>query len=281
MSLITNNKALINALKEAKDNKQTVGFVPTMGFLHEGHQSLIKKAVEENDIVVVSIFVNPTQFAPNEDFDSYPRDIERDYKMAREAGADIVYHPDIEDIYPNGAATFVEVEGDITKKLCGASRPSHFKGVTTVVHILFNIVMPDRAYFGQKDAQQVIVVKKMVKDLHMKVDVVVCPIVRELDGLAMSSRNVYLSQEEREQALVLNRALHEAQNKYKQGEVGAANLKAFIIETIQTQPLAKIDYVEILDGDSLEEMKEIKKPVLVAVAVKFGKTRLIDNIFID
>lgn len=281
MSLITNNKALINALKEAKDNKQTIGFVPTMGYLHEGHQSLIKKAVEENDIVVVSIFVNPTQFAPNEDFDSYPRDIERDYKMAREAGADIVYHPDIEDIYPNGASTFVEVEGDLTKKLCGASRPSHFKGVTTVVHILFNIVMPDRAYFGQKDAQQVIVVKKMVKDLHMKVDVVVCPIVRELDGLAMSSRNVYLSQEERKQALVLNRALYEAQNKYKQGEVGAANLKAFIIETIQTQPLAKIDYVEILDGDLLEEMIEIKEPALVAVAVKFGKTRLIDNIFID
>lgn len=281
MNVITNTIALIDVLKEVKEKKnQTIGFVPTMGYLHQGHLSLIKKAKEENDIVVVSIFVNPTQFAPNEDFDSYPRDLERDYKMSIDAGADIIYYPEIKEIYPNGAATFVEVEGDITKKLCGASRPSHFKGVTTVVNILFNIVMPDRAYFGQKDAQQVIVIKKMVRDLHMKVTIVVCPIVRESDGLAMSSRNIYLSKEEREQALALNRALYEVQKKYEYGEVNVMNLKASIIETIKKQPLAQIDYVEILDGETLNEIIEIKKQALAAVAVKFGKTRLIDNVFI-
>ncbi|PKM51296.1 MAG: pantoate--beta-alanine ligase [Firmicutes bacterium HGW-Firmicutes-7] len=282
MCLITSNEDLINSLKKAKDNKmQTVGFVPTMGYLHDGHLSLIKKAKEENDIVVVSVFVNPTQFGPNEDFDRYPRDIERDYKIAKEAGADIVYNPEVEDIYPKGASTFAVVDGDITKKLCGASRPNHFKGVTTVVNILFNIVMPDRAYFGQKDAQQVIVIKKMVRDLHMKVDIVVCPIVREADGLAMSSRNVYLNQDERKQALVLNLALAEAQKKCKQGNTKVTDLKAFIKETIEAQPLAQIDYVEILDAQTLDEIKEIKKQALAAVAVKFGKTRLIDNVFID
>lgn len=280
MSLLIEKSDIQNAVKEARRNYQKIGFVPTMGALHEGHLSLIRQAKAENDLVIVSVFVNPTQFAPHEDFDQYPRNIEKDYQMARDAGADIVYHPKVEDIYMPGASTFVEVEGDMTKKLCGASRPSHFKGVTTVVNLLFNIVSPDHAYFGQKDAQQVIVIQKMVRELHMNVEVVVCPIVREADGLAMSSRNIYLSQEERTQALALNQSLKAAIAQYEQGEKNVDVLKQLVTKHIEKQPLANIDYVEILDAVTLEPIDTIETKVLAAVAVKFGKTRLIDNVFI-
>ena len=216
--IIESIQGLREYLKEGRKQGKTIGFVPTMGFLHEGHLSLIRRAKSENDIVVVSDFVNPTQFAPDEDFDSYPRNIEMDEKLATSAGADVIFHPSVEEMYPAGSSTFVEVEGSITKVLCGASRPSHFRGVTTVVAMLFNIVQPDKAYFGQKDAQQAAVLIKMVRDLQMDLQIVVCPIIRETDGLAMSSRNTYLSDEERKQALVLNQSLLKAKNSFENGE---------------------------------------------------------------
>lgn len=276
--LLKKANELKDTIKQYKKADKKIGLVPTMGYLHEGHLSLIKKAKADNDIVVVSIFVNPTQFAPNEDFDSYPRDINRDYKLAIEAGADIIFNPEADEIYIKGASTFVEVEGEISKKLCGTSRPTHFKGVTTIVNILFNIVMPDNAYFGQKDAQQAIIIKKMVRDLHMNVHIEVCPIIREEDGLAMSSRNIYLNSEERKQALILNKSLNLALYKFNEGENKVQVLKDFIIKEIQKENLANIDYVEILDLEDLSEIKEIQKGALAAVAVRFGKTRLIDNI---
>lgn len=274
------NELKINLEKHKKANKK-IGLVPTMGYLHEGHLSLIKRAKKENDIIVVSIFVNPTQFAPNEDFDSYPRDIDRDYKLAMEAGADIIFNPEADEIYIEGASTYVNVEGEVTKKLCGASRPTHFKGVTTIVNILFNIVLPNSAYFGQKDAQQAIIIKRMVRDLHMDINIVICPIVREKDGLAMSSRNIYLSVEERKQALVLNRSLQLALDKYNKGEKKINILKNLITNEIQKMELAKIDYIEIFDLENLNEIEEIQKGALGAVAVNFGKTRLIDNVIFE
>lgn len=281
MSLVKTKKELNELIIKKTFGNKTVGLVPTMGYLHEGHLSLIRKAKAENNVVVVSVFVNPTQFAPNEDYSEYPRDINRDYKLALGAGADIVFNPEVEEIYVNGASTTVEVEGDITKKLCGKSRPTHFKGVTSIVNILFNIVNPHNAYFGQKDAQQVIVIKKMVRDLHMNVNVVVCPIVREVDGLALSSRNIYLSDEEREEALILNQSLKSIYELYKLGQKNVATLKESIIEKISSKKLANIDYVEILDGETLEEIDLVRRKALVALAVKFGNTRLIDNIFLD
>lgn len=259
----------------------TIGFVPTMGYLHEGHLSLIKQSRHQNDLTIVSIFVNPTQFAPGEDLDSYPRDFDRDANLAEAEGTDILFFPDVKEIYPAGSSTFVEVEGDLTKKLCGKSRPTHFKGVTTVVNILFNLINPDNAYFGQKDAQQVAVIKKMVRDLHMKVNIVVCPIVREKDGLALSSRNVFLTPEERRQALVLNQSLAVVKSQYEQGERRVETLKAMIIDSICAMPLATIDYVEMLDFKTLAEIEMITAPTLAAVAVRFGSTRLIDNIILD
>lgn len=263
-------------------NDHSLGFVPTMGFLHEGHLSLIRKAKEENDLVAVSIFVNPTQFAPGEDFENYPRDIERDYKLAMAAGADVVFHPDAKEMYGSNSNTVVEVGGEITQKLCGVSRPTHFKGVTTVVTILFNIIGPDRAYFGQKDAQQGIIIQKMVRDLHQPVKVVMCPIVREEDGLAMSSRNVYLNTEERKQAICLSEALQLAEEYIASGAEDAnrtETLKQIISQHIGRQSLATIDYVQILDGETLEEFAclEPGKTALAALAVRFGNTRLIDN----
>lgn len=271
---------LRNEIKAFGENK-TIGFTPTMGYLHEGHLSLIKKAKTQNDIVIVSIFVNPTQFGPGEDFETYPRDLDRDSKLAEAAGADILFLPDAREIYPEDSATFVEVEGAITKKLCGSSRPTHFKGVTTVVNILFNIVNPDKAYFGQKDAQQVAVIKKMVRDLHMQVAIVACPIVRETDGLARSSRNIYLTSEERKQALILNKALNTARNRYHSGEVNVKALQIMLQNEINKMPLANIDYVEILDFNTLDSIEKINLPALVAVAVRFGNTRLIDNIILE
>lgn len=256
---------------------KTVGLVPTMGFLHEGHLSLIREAKAENDVVVVSDFVNPTQFGPNEDFESYPRNIERDTELALSAGADVIFYPSVSEMYPPESSTYVEVEGNITRVLCGASRPTHFRGVTTVVNKLFNIVEPDKAYFGQKDAQQVAVLTKMVKDLHMDIELIICPIVREPDGLAMSSRNTYLSSEERKQAVILNQALKKAKNAFANGEKDVVKLTGIITDKINEMPLAVIDYVSILDFPSLKPIITIEKDALGAVAVKFGKTRLIDN----
>lgn len=281
MSLVKTAAALEAWFQKKERRNKTLGFVPTMGYLHEGHLSLIRSAKASNDLVAVSIFVNPTQFAPGEDYESYPRDTDRDYKLAMEAGADVVFVPDVNEIYISGASTAVEVTGEITKKLCGASRPTHFRGVTTVVSILFNIVGPDKAYFGQKDAQQALMIKKMVRDLHIPVEVIICPIVRESDGLAMSSRNVYLSPEEREQAVCLNGALQKAEDYLKSGaaDCDVKKLTEIITRHIQSQKLASIDYVQILDGETLEDIDHIapERQALAAVAVKFGKTRLIDN----
>lgn len=260
---------------------KSIGLVPTMGFLHEGHLSLIRQARAENDVVVVSDFVNPTQFAPNEDFDSYPRDIARDEELAMGAGADIIFHPSVAEMYPNGSSTFVEVKGGITKVLCGASRPSHFRGVTTVVAMLFNIVKADRAYFGQKDAQQAAVLIKMVRDMHMDIELIVCPIVREEDGLAMSSRNTYLSGEQREQAVVLNQALKLGKVAFENGESSVDKLIEVITNKINEMPLADIDYVSVYDFPTLEVINNVDKMALAAVAVRFGKTRLIDNIILE
>lgn len=276
--IITTISELRNYLHNQRLQGKTVGLVPTMGYLHDGHLSLIRAARKENNVVVVSDFVNPTQFGPNEDFATYPRDIERDAKLATDAGADVIFHPSVEEMYPTDSSTIVEVEGNITKVLCGASRPTHFKGVTTVVSMLFNIVQPDRAYFGQKDAQQAAVLMKMINDLHMNIELITCPIVRESDGLAMSSRNTYLSVEERKQAVVLNQALKAGKDAFEKGEKEASKLVKIISNKINEMPLAEIDYVNILDFPSLAPVSKIEKEVLAAVAVKFGKTRLIDNV---
>jgi len=253
-----------------------VGFVPTMGFLHEGHLSLVRQARSENLSVVVSIFVNPTQFGPREDFSRYPRDLERDLALLEKDGADIVFMPPVAEMYPPGFNSWVEVAG-VTGRLEGAVRPGHFRGVTTVVAKLFNIVQPNRAYFGQKDAQQAIVIKKMVADLDMNLEVITLPTVREPDGLAMSSRNTYLSPEERRAALVLYRALTLAQQLWAQGEKDAEKLRQEMLTLIQKQPLAKVDYVSIANNETLEELDTVTPPALVSMAVTIGKTRLIDN----
>ncbi len=258
---------------------EPVGFVPTMGYLHEGHLSLVTRAKIDNPTVVVSIFVNPTQFGPQEDFKSYPRDTERDLSLLGKARADVVFMPSPEEIYPPGCDTWVEV-GEITRRLEGASRPGHFRGVTTVVAKLFNIVRPDRAYFGQKDAQQVIVITKMVTDLNMGLEIVTLATVRELDGLAMSSRNTYLSPEERQAAVVLSEALTLAQELVSAGEMDAGLVRRKMTELIQEQPLAEIDYISLADMETLGEMDTIVPPVLISLAVKIGRTRLIDNIML-
>lgn len=278
--IIKTIKELDAQLAPYRNESKTIGFVPTMGFLHEGHLSLIRRAKAENDIVVVSDFVNPTQFAPNEDFESYPRDIVRDEELATSAGADFIFHPSVSEIYPEGSSTFVEVEGDITKVLCGESRPSHFKGVTTVVAILFNIVKANKAYFGQKDAQQAAILIQMVRDLHMNIELVVCPIIREEDGLAMSSRNTYLSDEARKQSVVLNQSLLLAEGVFNNGENSTNKLIKIIADKINEMPLAEIDYVSIYDYPSLKVITKINQQALAAVAVKFGNTRLIDNIIL-
>ncbi len=278
--IITTISELRSYLNAQRKKGKTVGLVPTMGFLHEGHLSLIRAANRDNDVVVTSVFVNPTQFGPNEDFKSYPRNIERDTELSMSAGADVVFYPSVSEMYPNGSSTFVEVEGNHTQILCGASRPTHFKGVTTVVNMLFNIVQPDKAYFGQKDAQQAAVLIKMVNELHINLELIVCPIIREGDGLAMSSRNTYLSTEERKQAVILNKALKKGEKAFMSGEKNTANIVSIITEKINEMPLAEIDYVSIYDYPSLEKIENISDKAIAAVAVKFGKTRLIDNIIL-
>jgi pantoate--beta-alanine ligase len=257
-----------------------IGFVPTMGYLHEGHLSLMEAATEKSDVLAVSIFVNPTQFSPDEDLEEYPRDIQRDEKRLAEIGCDVLFYPTEAMMYPSGYKTYVIVE-DITQKLCGTSRPTHFRGVTTVVTKLFNIIKPHVAVFGQKDAQQAIVIKKMVKDLNMDIEIVTAPIVREADGLAMSSRNVYLSEAEREDALSLNQSLNTVKQMIENGERDANLLKRKIQEMINVKSHTKIDYVSIVDTTNLEEVENISGEVLIALAVFVGKTRLIDNVMVD
>jgi len=256
-----------------------VGFVPTMGYLHEGHLSLVRRAKAENRSAVASIFVNPTQFGPKEDFASYPRAPQRDLEMLESVGTDVVFMPEAEEMYPPGMDTWVEVKG-ITDVLEGARRPGHFRGVATVVTKLFNIVEPTRSYFGQKDAQQVRVIQKMVRDLNMNTEVIVCPTLREPDGLAMSSRNVYLKPDERRAAVILWKSLELARKLWAEGERDAGRIRREMTALIQTEPRAAIDYVSIADAETLRELDRIEGPVLVSLAVKVGKPRLIDNIIL-
>ena len=260
---------------------KSTGFVPTMGALHEGHLSLVRRARQENDISVVSIFVNPIQFGPSEDFQKYPRDIEGDAEKLRREGVNILFMPDIAAMYPKGFVTHVEV-GEISEKLCGAFRPGHFRGVATVVAKLFNVVKPVRAYFGQKDFQQTVVISKMVKDLAMDIDVVTCPTIRERDGLAMSSRNAYLNEGHREASTVIYRCLREASDLIKSGIIDIQAVKRAMQEgLLRESAVSGIDYAGIYDPETLNEPSEIKEAMLLAVAVRIGDTRLIDNIFIN
>lgn len=266
-------------VKEWRKEGLSVGLVPTMGYLHEGHASLIKKAVEQNDRVVTSVFVNPMQFGPSEDLEAYPRDMEKDSALCESLGVNLIFHPEPEEMYKPGFCSYVNMDV-LTTTLCGKSRPVHFKGVCTVVNKLFNIVKPDRAYFGQKDAQQLAIIKRMVIDLNMDIEIVGCPIIREEDGLAKSSRNTYLSPEERKAALILSKAIFLGQKMVEDGETDAEKVKAAMIEKINTEPLARIDYVEVVDGLTMQPTTTIKNPTLAAMAVYIGTTRLIDNFIV-
>ncbi len=276
MKIAETKQEVRNTVKEWRKKGLTVGLVPTMGFLHEGHESLIKRSVQENDKTIVSIFVNPMQFGKDEDLETYPRDFQRDSQICRGAGADLIFHPSPEEMYPDHFFTYTDME-TITEGLCGSHRPGHFRGVCTVVGKLFHIAAPDKAYFGQKDAQQLSVIKKMVKDLDFDLEIVGCPTVREPDGLAKSSRNTYLSDKERSAATVIHRALTYAEDAIACGERDAKILRDHMIALIEEEPMAEIDYVEFVDWEVLQPMETLKKPALIAAAVKFGKTRLIDN----
>ena len=271
---ITEMKSIRNSLKGS------IGFVPTMGYLHEGHLTLVRLSHQANNFTIASIFVNPTQFGPNEDFDRYPRDYPRDFAMLEKENCDFVFLPAPKDMYPDGYNTWVEVN-KVTDRLEGAIRPGHFKGVATVVAKLFNIVEPTRAYFGQKDAQQCVVVKKMISDLNMNLEMIIVPTVREPDGLAMSSRNVYLNPEERRQAPVLFRALSTAHVMWAEGERDCNRLKTAVVDLIKQKPLGNIEYVSIADALTLRELEKADPPAVISMAVKFGKTRLIDNLLLE
>ena len=277
MTVATKISEVRQQVKDWKRNGLTVGLVPTMGYLHEGHASLVKTSVEHCDNTVVSVFLNPTQFAPNEDLESYPRDFDNDKKLCEEMGADLVFHPEVSEMYDEDSSTFVEILSDMPKQLCGKTRPIHFRGVCTVVSKLFNIVTPDRAFFGEKDAQQLAIIRKMVKDMSYGIEIIGCPIVRESDGLAKSSRNTYLSDEERKAALCLSKAVNLGKELIANGEKNAETVISKMKELINAEPLAKIDYVEAVDGVTMNPVKEIKENTLVAMAVYIGKTRLIDN----
>jgi pantoate--beta-alanine ligase len=278
---IQSKAELRRAISEARGKGQCIGFVPTMGFLHEGHLSLMRRARAENDVVVASVFVNPAQFAPHEDLDTYPRDADRDTALMAQEGVDIAFFPTTATIYPDGYTTYVTVEGPLTQGLCGGSRPIFFRGIATVVAKLFNLVTPDRAYFGQKDAQQAAVIQQMVRDLDFELAVVVCPIVRESDGLAMSSRNAYLTPRQRSDAPALHLALRAAEAQVTGGERAAAVIKAGIETRIQALPEAVIDYVEVVNADTMAAVDTIAGRTLIALAVTLGKTRLIDNIQVE
>lgn len=282
MELVKTVAELRARIAAVKKTGLSIGLVPTMGALHEGHASLIKAAVRENDFVVVSVFVNPTQFGPNEDLDAYPRTLDADCALVQAVGADLVFAPAPAEMYPSQDMTWVEVTGNITKVLCGRSRPIHFRGVTTVVSKLFNLAQPDRAYFGQKDAQQVAVLQRMVKDLFFSVELRIMPIVREADGLAKSSRNTYLSGEERRAALVLSKGLRAAQAAFDGGQRSAECIVALVRDIITSEPMSDIDYVEIYRLPELQEAGEkLCGSNLLAAAVRFGTTRLIDNVILE
>lgn len=276
MELVKTISEVKKHVREWKKAGLSIGLVPTMGYLHEGHKSLIDRAVAENDRVIVSDFVNPIQFAPNEDLASYPRDIEADRALCEKAGAALLFNPEVSEMYAENFTSFVDTTG-VTEELCGKSRPIHFRGVCTVVNKLFNIAEADRAYFGQKDAQQLAVIRRMVRDLNMNIEIIGCPIVREADGLAKSSRNTYLSPEERKAALVLSRAVSAGEQMIKAGEKDGEKVLDKMRSIISAEPLARIDYVEMVKWDTIEIHHSVDCPVLVAMAVYIGKTRLIDN----
>lgn len=274
MKVIKKIAELRNLLQGYKKEGKTIGFVPTMGYLHRGHASLIQRAAQENDIVVVSDFVNPIQFGPNEDLATYPRDIKADTKLAEEVGADFIFHPEVEEMYQDKCA-FTDIEL-LSDNLCGLRRPSHFRGVCTVCTKLFNIVGPDRAYFGQKDAQQLSIIKKLVFDLNFPIEIVPCPIIREEDGLALSSRNTYLSADERKAALCLSKAIFQGEKLSKEGR-DLSEVLSKMNEIISSEPLAKIDYIKAVDFKTIKDVSSFEQETLIAIAVYIGKTRLIDN----
>lgn len=280
MEVIKDISILRGKIHEVKKKGLSIGFVPTMGYLHEGHLSLMRSAKKDNDFLVISIFVNPLQFGAGEDYEEYPRDLTRDEVLARSAGCDLIFSPSVKDMYPSGFGTFVEVK-KLTEVLCGASRPGHFLGVTTVVAKLFNLVSSDRVYFGQKDAQQAFILKKMVRDLNMDLEFVVLPTVREVDGLAMSSRNKYLTPEQRKEAGVLYKSLKHARELIVEGERNVEVIKQVIAESISGAGKAQIEYIEIVDTENLRPLLAVNGEFLIALAVKFGQTRLIDNIILE
>jgi len=279
LKVITEIDKMATYAKIMRKNGKLIGLVPTMGYFHEGHLSLMRAARKQCDTVIVSIYVNPAQFAPGEDFERYPRDIKRDEELARQEGADVLFTPSDQEMYPKGYATSVNVEG-LTERLCGKTRPGHFKGVTTVVMKLFEIVKPEIAYFGQKDAQQAVVIQKMIEDLNLDITMKVLPTVREPDGLAMSSRNSYLKKSERKEALLIHKALMEAEAMVEKGEQSAKAIVKTIRGIIEKAPSAKIDYVSVVDPGSLKDLSTIKNEALIAAAVFIGKARLIDNVIV-
>ena len=269
------------ARKIRREQDKTIGLVPTMGALHEGHLSLVREARRMCDVVVVSVFVNPTQFGPGEDFEHYPRDLTKDTALLTDYNVDYIFAPTVEEIYPRGFSTYVNVEG-LSEQLEGASRPGHFRGVTTVVTILFNTVRPDFAFFGQKDAQQALVIRRLVRDLAFDTEIVILPIVREDSGLAISSRNLYLTSDEQGSAAVIHRALVKAKTAFKEGERSAGRLAELIRSTVESEPRARLDYVAITDAETLEKVERVEeRPTLIAVAAYIGKTRLIDNTILN
>ncbi len=277
MIIATTKKEVLEQTREWHRQGLTVGLVPTMGYLHEGHTSLVDRAAAECDRVVASVFVNPTQFGPNEDLETYPRDFEHDCALLEAHGCDLVFHPEVEEMYPEGDATFVEICSEMPKQLCGKTRPIHFRGVCTVVSKLFHIAQPDKAFFGQKDAQQLAIIRRMVKDLAFPIEIIGCPIVRESDGLAKSSRNTYLNESERQAAVILSKAIKLGKEKISAGETDAKKVTAEMLALVESEPLAKVDYLSAVDGVTLLPGDTLHTGDLVAMAVYIGKTRLIDN----
>lgn len=280
IQVVKTRKEVRDIVKLWRKEGLTVGLVPTMGFLHEGHQSLIEKSVSQNDRTVVSVFVNPIQFGPNEDLEAYPRDLEHDKALVEKAGGNLIFNPEPSEMYPDHFTSFIDTT-ETTELLCGAVRPVHFRGVCTVVGKLFNIVCPDRAYFGQKDAQQLATVKRFVRDLDFGLEVVPCPIIREDDGLAKSSRNTYLNPEERQAALILSKSLNLGKKAIEEGETDAQKVISIIRQNLETEPLARVDYVEVVDFENIQRVSTIQGETLVAIAVYVGKTRLIDNFIVN
>lgn len=280
MKIFRTVKEMQDFASEQKKDGKVIGLVPTMGALHEGHLTLMRTAKAKCDVVIASVFVNPTQFGPNEDYDAYPRRFDEDCKKLESVGVDAVFHPEPAEMYPEGYCTYVNVDGDITHKLCGAQRPIHFRGVATVVTKLMNITRADEAFFGQKDAQQVVVVRRFVSDLNIPVHINMVPIVREPSGLARSSRNAYLSPKEKEAALVLSRSLRKAKAAYEGGEKNVEKLKSMVTKEIQCEPMASIDYVDLFTFPALKPIETVDQECLLAIAVRIGKTRLIDNVIL-